>query len=393
MRKSTKRLAMILAILLAAMMVLTFVFGAIAQSASALDTYKNKQKELTAEKARLAEKRKETQKEKKSIISQKYDIDDQIANVEAEIENTTLLIQEYTIQIALTQERLFAKNEEIKAKEDAFLLRMRAMEEAGDVSYISILMQSTNFSELLGRISMISEIAEYDRHIISELQAAKEEIAKEKEQLEIEKIEQQESRQLLSNAQAELAQLYDELNAKIAELEADEKELAKAEEEAEKKMAETQNEINRLMEEARKKNNGPYVGGSMEWPVPEWTRISSPFGTRLHPILKVNKFHSGVDIAAPNGTPVLAANDGTVIMAEYNGGYGNCIVINHGGGIATLYGHNSKLLVKKGDTVKRGQQIAKVGSTGTSTGPHVHFEVKEDGKQVNPLQKKWLGTR
>lgn len=393
MKKSTKRWAMILAVILAAMLVLTFILGAVAQSASSIDTLKNRSKELAAEKARLSEKRKETQKEKKSIINQKYDIDDQIANVEAEIENTTLLIQEYTIQIALTQERLFAKNEEIKDKEEAFLLRMRTMEEAGDVSYISILMQSTNFSDLLGRISMISEIAEYDRQVIAELQAAREEITKDKAQLETEKLEQQESRQLLSDAQAELSQLYDELNAKIAELEADEKEYAAAEKKADEDMAAANKEIDRLMEEARKKNNGPYVGGSMEWPVPEWTRISSEFGTRLHPILKVNKFHSGVDIAAPTGTPVRAANDGTVIMATYNGGYGNCVVINHGGGIATLYGHNSKLLVKVGDTVKRGQQIAKVGSTGTSTGPHVHFEVKEDGKQVNPLQKKWLGTR
>ena len=126
----------------------------------------------------------------------------------------------------------------------------------------------------------------------------------------------------------------------------------------------------------------------MEWPVPGYHKVTSPYGNRYHPVLKKNKFHSGVDLRAPMGTPIVAANDGKVLSAGYNSGYGNRIYIDHGGGIVTVYAHNSKLLVKAGDKVKRGQTIAKAGSTGRSTGPHLHFEVRKNGKTTNPMN--WI---
>ena len=138
---------------------------------------------------------------------------------------------------------------------------------------------------------------------------------------------------------------------------------------------------------ASSSNNSEYTGGSMTWPLPGYYSITSPFGNRLHPILKVYKMHTGVDIAGAgcNGKNVVATADGKVIHAGWISGYGNTVMIDHGGGIVTLYAHSQKLLVKKGDTVTRGQAIMLVGSTGYATGPHLHFEVRVNGKYVNPV--------
>jgi murein DD-endopeptidase MepM/ murein hydrolase activator NlpD len=128
-----------------------------------------------------------------------------------------------------------------------------------------------------------------------------------------------------------------------------------------------------------------YAGGVMKWPTPGYTRVSSPYGMRIHPIYKVKKMHTGIDIDAPSGAKIVAANSGKVILAGWNGGYGNCVIIDHGGGLATLYAHQSKILVSVGDKVQKGDTVGKVGSTGLSTGPHLHFEVRKNGSTTNPI--------
>ena len=165
-----------------------------------------------------------------------------------------------------------------------------------------------------------------------------------------------------------------------------EKDLKKAEAEYDK--------LNQLAKEIeseivrRQKVTGPYTGGTMGWPVPGYSRISSYFGYRVHPIYKVKKLHTGIDIPAPTGTSVVAASDGVVIYSGTLGSYGKVIMIDHGGGIVTLYAHNSYLSVSEGQKVKRGDVISKIGSTGASTGPHCHFEVRKNGQYVDPLP--WL---
>ena len=163
-------------------------------------------------------------------------------------------------------------------------------------------------------------------------------------------------------------------------LDAKKKELEKQEDELQAEADRLTAEIVKLMDKS-----SPYVGGTFTWPCPSSHYITSSFGNRLHPILKTWKYHTGVDIGASSGKDILAAASGKVIMATTYGGYGNCVMIDHGGGIVTLYGHASRLCVSNGAVVKRGDVIAKVGSTGRSTGPHLHFEVRKDGAYVDPM--------
>ena len=131
--------------------------------------------------------------------------------------------------------------------------------------------------------------------------------------------------------------------------------------------------------------NPNYIGGEMLWPVPGYTKLSSTFKMRVHPITGVYKLHSGIDIPAPTGTNFLAANDGVVVKAGYNTAYGNMVMIDHGGGVSTLYAHGDKIMVTLGQTVKKGDVVLQVGETGYATGPHAHFEVRINGTPVDPL--------
>lgn len=166
------------------------------------------------------------------------------------------------------------------------------------------------------------------------------------------------------------------------ELLQDEAELKKQLDQFEKEAKDLEQVLLKLQSE------GDYIGGIMKWPVTGHTRISSPYGNRIHPILKTNRFHSGIDIPAPTGTNIVAAAAGRVAFAGTQGGYGRTIILDHGGGIMTLYAHNSQLMVSEGAQVTQGSVIAKAGSTGMSTGPHLHFEVRENGKYVDPMP--WL---
>ncbi|MBR4151236.1 MAG: peptidoglycan DD-metalloendopeptidase family protein, partial [Firmicutes bacterium] len=201
-------------------------------------------------------------------------------------------------------------------------------------------------------------------------------------------------KQDLLDLKAQLLELQDEAEKKKASLEADQIAAAQKREQVQQSNKDLEAQIDAMKKEADAlsaqikllQSSRAYVGGKMLWPSQSSTRVTSPFGNRLHPILKVYKLHTGIDIGAPNGTNILAANDGTVISAGYNNSYGYMVMLDHGGGIVTLYAHCSKLLVSKGDAVARGQVIALVGSTGMSTGPHLHFEVRINGVYKNPLE-------
>ena len=212
---------------------------------------------------------------------------------------------------------------------------------------------------------------------------------KQKEELELAKLE-------LKKQKKQLAQTLEESENKAVSLankqtikDAYIRQLSEEEQKYTTDIIEMQTEIKKveaeILEAAALHIGFDYVGGEMAWPVPGYTRITSEFGMRTHPITGVYKLHTGTDIGAPLGTPFIAANDGVVVKAGWNNAYGNMVMINHGGGVSTLYAHGSEILVQVGQEVKRGEEVLKVGSTGYSTGPHAHFEVRINGQYVNPI--------
>lgn len=258
--------------------------------------------------------------------------------------------------------------------------RLRSMYKNGSVGFVDVLLGSTSVTDLMTNMDRVQRIYDNDKQVMEQLQEQHKIIDNQKKNL----------LQLQSNlvaAQTEEAEKKAALNDdksvvadKKAEVASDNKALA----EMEKSFLA---EANRLKAEilAAQSTGTTYLGGIMAWPAPGVSKITSPFGYRIHPILKVKKLHTGVDIGAPSGTTIVAANGGTVIKAGWNNSYGNMVMIDHGGGIVTLYAHNSSLLVKNGDVVSRGQAISKSGSTGQSTGPHLHFEVRVNGDYKDPL--------
>jgi murein DD-endopeptidase MepM/ murein hydrolase activator NlpD len=304
-----------------------------------------------------------------------------LARLERELQATENRISE-------TTRALEEAEAELERQIEILGCRLRALYENGTVTYLDVLLSATDFSDFLNRADLMQEIINQDVVLLESIQQKREEIAQKKAELEEER-----ERLLTLQQQAE---------AKKAQIEADaaqreqllekiqvEKEVYEAAlDELERTSRQVEDMIRRLQRERMGEALVSPGKGAMQWPTGPTRRISSPFGMRHHPILGYSRMHSGLDIAAPHGQAVFAAAPGTVIFSGAQGGYGNTVIIDHGGGISTLYAHNSALLVKAGDTVTRGQTIARVGSTGLSTGPHVHFEVRVNGSPVNPMD--WL---
>lgn len=287
------------------------------------------------------------------------------------------------IQEALAQLDELEKNMEVQNTN--LNGRLRTMYKNGSVGFIDVLLGSTSVTDLMTNMDRVQRIYDSDKQVMEQLQqqhqlidAQKKELLKLQSDLVAAQTEEAEKKAALSEDKSVVAD-------KKAEVASDNKAL----EEMEKSFLA---EANRLKAEilAAQSTGTTYSGGTMAWPAPGVTKITSPFGYRIHPILKVKKLHTGVDIGAPSGTTIVAANGGTVIKAGWNNSYGNMVMIDHGGGIVTLYAHNSSLLVSNGDVVSRGQSIAKSGSTGQSTGPHLHFEVRVNGDYKDPLGGGWI---
>ena len=258
--------------------------------------------------------------------------------------------------------------------------RLRTMYKNGSTGFLDVLLGSGSITDLMTNMDRVQLIYDNDKQVMEELGKQHQVLDEKKQYLLGLKAELQAKQSEEAQKKAALNQSKSEVADKKAEVAKDNKAL----EEMEQAMVA---EANRLKAEilAAQSKGTTYTGGSMAWPAPGVTKITSPFGYRIHPILKVKKLHTGVDIGCPSGTTIVAANSGTVIKAGWNNSYGNMIMIDHGGGIVTLYAHNSSLLVSNGAKVTRGQAIAKSGSTGNSTGPHLHFEVRVNGDYKDPL--------
>lgn len=326
-------------------------------------------------------------------------LDSQVDSLGQEVSRLEGDIAGKTQSIGETAEKLKEAEATEQEQYESMKLRIKYMYENGDSSYLNLLLESRSVSELLNRAEYVSKISEYDREMLDQYVATKEGIAADKQKLEEEKEEledlksQTEAKQnavelLLNEKSQELERVNAQIGEKTAEAEAYEKDI-KAQEDAIRRIEE---ELRRQEEEARKaaqaagKTYNTVSLGNINfiWPCPSSSRITSAFGSRTSPTEGASTNHKGIDIGASTGSNILAAADGTVSIATYSYSAGNYIMLNHGGGVTTVYMHCSSLLVSPGETVKKGQVIAKVGSTGYSTGPHLHFGIRYNGSYVNP---------
>lgn len=304
-------------------------------------------------------------------------------------------------EIAVTQEELEAARQTEEQQYQSMKLRIKYMYEKGDTNYIDMLVQAESFFEMLNKAEYISQISEYDRKQLNAYAETKNQIAAKEEQLQREHAEllevqaateaKQESvetllaskQRELQNYEAKIASAEDQISAYEADIAAQEA-----------KIQSIEAELKRQEEEARKKAEAAgqtYKTASLGnisfiWPCPSSSRITSGFGGRSSPTEGASSNHKGIDIGASTGSDILAAASGTVTISTYSASAGNYIMISHGGGVSTVYMHCSKRLVEVGDKVNQGDVIAKVGSTGYSTGPHLHFEIRSGGTSVNPTQ-------
>ncbi|MDO4545823.1 MAG: peptidoglycan DD-metalloendopeptidase family protein [Bacillota bacterium] len=355
MRKS--KILVIIAVLTVLVMCMETAMVSAASLSEIRKNIQEKQSELAA-----------GEEKEKSLASQVSELEQQIDKLEASITEGEAQLTTLEAELAEAEAKVDTQNENLNA-------RLRNMYKSGTIGFVDVLLDSGSFSEFLTNLDMVEKIYSEDQEVLEELETAYNEIDAKKKEIE--------------TLQAELEKSKTVAEEQKTTVEKQKAEIAASNEETEKMIDEMNAEAARLtsyiQNNASSSSTSSYTGGQLAWPVPSSSRITSYYGYRIHPTLGYNKLHTGIDIGASQGQAVVSANSGTVITSKYNSSYGYYIIVDHGGGIATLYAHNSKLLVSVGQSVSRGQQIARIGSTGNSTGPHLHFEVRVNGSPVNPL--------
>ena len=366
-------------------------------------------KELEAEKEKtsvIEEEKKKVEDTLKNLEGQKADtesyvrqLDQEMAAISSQLEELSGQIADKESEIAVTQEELSAAQEAEVQQYDAMKLRIKYMYEKGDTTFIDLILESKSISQLLNRAEYISQISQYDRQMLDEYAATRQTIADNEAKLESERADLlalQESTQAKHNSVEEL------LAAKEEQLKSYETQIASAQSQInayeqdlaaqESKIRQIEEEMQKAEEEARKKAESSGTSYTVKslgntkfiWPCPSSSRIPSAFGGRESPTEGASSNHQGIDIGASTGSDIVAAADGVVTIATYSASAGNYVMLSHGGGVSTVYMHCSSLNVSEGQSVTQGQVIAKVGSTGYSTGPHLHFGIRSGGSYVNP---------
>lgn len=375
---------------LVALMVLPVLPDAVVLPASAVTQAEiNQMKEdaaaLKKQRAELQKQLKAIQADKSKALDQKALLEQQINATQAEINNIAAQITQYDQLIAQKETELAATEEKERAQYELFCKRVREMEEQGEVSYWSILFSSDDFSDLLDNAMMVEEIMDYDNQVMNELIAIREQIEADKTALETARQEQKDAKAEQEAAKAELKSQQAQVDALIAEISGQESQVKAAEAKLQAAANAADAEIRAAEKElASQIANVPSESGFL-WPLPGRYNLSSLYGSRKHPVTGKANNHTGIDVPAPSGTPIQACKSGVVTTSTYNNSYGNYVVVSHSDGTSTLYAHMSRRNASKGQTVSQGQVIGYVGTTGSSTGNHLHLEIRVNGSRRDPI--------
>lgn len=385
--RSCAALLLMLALLTADFAPITMVQDASAVTQAEIDALKGENDALAAQKAELEKELKSLQTEKSSALAQKTNIDKQIGILQSQISVAERQIREYETLIAQTEQEIRENEAQEAAQYELFCTRVRAMEERGTISYWSVLFHSASFSDLLSAMDFVSEIMESDQRVIDELRVLREQIEEKKASLEAALAEQESAKAALVAKNSELKERQAAAEAVLNELKANEAEYKKLVAAKEAEMERQQAEIIRLSRELAIQNGDTTeTFGGYIWPCSSHY-VTSPLGSRYTGIKGASTNHAGIDIGRVYySTQVVAAKAGTVIISAYNRYRGNYVVVSHGNGNTTTYQHLSKRSVEVGQYVAQGQAVGVSGSTGVSSGPHLHFEISEGGKIVDPLK-------
>ena len=355
-------------------------------SVSWAETIEEKRAQLDEIQQKLGEKDAQLEDKKKEISNAMERLiltQEELAEAKRKLAAIESRQQALSIKIRQNEAALAAKQEEYDKSRSVYKKRLRDIYENGQVNYLDVLLGAADFRDFSSRMYLLQRVIRRDFALIDRLEEQREALLQQKaelddirQQLADAHAESQKEKEIVAQKTVERQKLYEQALAEKAQLDAEYEEL-------QRNSQEITAMIQRMEQEGRMM---PQAGGTgqLAWPVNG--EITSPFGWRVHPIWGTQIFHAGLDIGADYGDPVHAADSGTVVFAGWMGGYGNAVMIDHGGGMVTLYGHNSSITVGEGEQVSKGQTIALAGSTGNSTGPHCHFEVRIHGEVVSPLQ-------
>jgi len=373
--KLKKSISLILVVVL-----VLLAFRPVDVSANSISDLQQQMKENNKKIEELKAERKRLANEKASTANEIAKLDLELASLNAEADGLQLEINDLNTKIEANGVAIEKLGVEIDENNLILEQRLRASYKRGDVGYIEIILNSENLIDALTRIDMIQLIVREDVNLLKDIQEQKTNLEELKVQQEKEKEDVKTAKAKLDDKRKQVEASQSTKESYMAQLQNDMKKMQAAEEKMEKENEGFEKRIQQLQLESE------YAGGKMLWPLPlNCKKITSPYGKRIHPLYGYWTNHRGVDIACPYNTEVYAANSGVVIVSEWHWSYGYYVIIDHGGKIATVYGHNTKLLVSVGQKINRGDVIALSGSTGESTGPHLHFEVRVNGVIKDPM--------
>ncbi len=382
-----------------------FATNAYQKKKSELSGAENKKDSLEDKISKLQDMKEELESSRRDLSSYVTELDSELNTMQVHISELQTLVEEKEEEIARTRQELIQAKKDSRKQYEQMKKRIRFMYERSASTYMELILHANSISDMLNKATYIEKLSSYDRDMLDKYEETKKTIVKLQNVLEEEKVGLEAT---VAETKANESTMQKIVTSKQEELEAYDADIANKEaaiKQYEEDLADQEALIRSLeaavkaAEEAAAKaaaaaaaaaaggvsgNAVVYNGGTFAWPAPSYTRISDDYGWRTHPILGVKQFHNGVDMAAPSGSPILAAADGEVIAASYSATMGNYIMINHGSGLITVYMHASSLLVSNGAKVSKGQTIALVGSTGRSTGSHLHFTVRLNGEYVSP---------